>query len=88
MRLLALTALALFGTTATAQAQDCAPYITMQSSLNSHGGRVEGSAPIQDGRIELWLTPNGDWLILGVSSETGIACVLASGVDWTTPQGV
>jgi hypothetical protein len=63
----------------------CAPYENLRNTFNAQGIRLEGGGSMGDGRMEIWLAPNDDWAMIAISPE-GIACMMTSGENWTSPE--
>jgi hypothetical protein len=49
------------------------------------GIRIEGTGMTQVGAAQLWVAPNGEWALFGISPE-GVACIILAGENWTTPE--
>lgn len=86
MKLPIIVLAGLLATCAPAHAQTmCADHDALRSTLNQQGIRLEGSGEIADVSMELWVAPNDEWAILAID-EAGIACLIASGENWITPE--
>jgi hypothetical protein len=67
---------------APAHAQSmCAPYDSLRDTFEEQGIRLEGG----NGEIELWVAYNEEWAIIAINPQ-GIACLMASGENWTIPE--
>jgi hypothetical protein len=68
----------------------CMAYEPLRRVMQENKVYMEGSGHMQiaDGRIlatQIWVSPSGDWAVIGVD-ETGIACIIMSGIGWTKPE--
>jgi len=67
---------------APAHAQSmCAPYDALRDTFEEQGIRLEGG----NEQLEVWVAQNKEWAIIVINPE-GIACMMASGENWTTPE--
>ena len=83
-----LTALALWASSAAAQAQ-CFDYEAFRTSmaLNRISLIAEGNTTTPDGqpaRMELWKAGDDTWALIGVINDA-IACIIQSGTDYSEP---
>jgi hypothetical protein len=86
MKLPIIVLAALLSTCAPAHAQTmCADHDALRNTFNQQGIRLEGSGDISVGSTELWVAPNGEWALI-VINDSGVACMMASGTDWITPE--
>lgn len=86
MKLPIIVLAALLSTCAPARAQTmCADHDTLRNTFNQQGIRLEGSGDISVGSTELWVAPNGEWALI-VINDSGVACMMASGTNWVTPE--
>jgi len=68
----------------------CMAYEPLRRVMQESGIYMEGSGHMQiaGGKIlatQLWVSPSGDWAVIGID-ETGIACIILSGVAWKKPE--
>lgn len=69
---------------ASAATSQCAPSVAAKAQLaKRHHERVvsRGLADLGKGMIELLVSPNGSWTILGTNTE-GLSCIVAAGDSW------
>jgi hypothetical protein len=63
----------------------CADHNALSNTFNQQGIRLEGAGAHPVGSTELWIAPNNDWAVI-VIDERGLACMVMSGENWTTPE--
>lgn len=89
---IALSSLALVLAASAAQAQNiiCAPYTIIRSNLQDvHQMRLSGAGEpshMQGHTLEMWTHDQGAWVVL-IISPARVACVIADGPAWVTPEG-
>jgi hypothetical protein len=64
---------------------NCIEYGPLRDFLFERGDRIEGTGEVQFGAAQLWVAPNGEWALFGISPE-GVACIILAGENWTTPE--
>ena len=70
---------------------NCIAYEPLRRTLEENGVRLQGSGVVplasEDGLLEVWASPNGEWAILAINS-IGIACIVISGQNWRRPEAL
>jgi len=70
---------------------NCIAYEPLRRTLEENGVRLQGSGVVplasEDGQVEIWASPNGEWAILAINS-IGIACIVISGEGWQSPEAL
>lgn len=68
----------------------CMAYEPLRLLMQENSIYMEGSGHMQmsNGQIlamQLWVSLSGEWAVISVD-QTGIACIILSGVSWTNPE--
>ena len=74
---------------ALARAQSaCTDYAALDRAMTDSGIRLEGTGMVDlggsGGAVQLWVAPSGALAIIAIA-ETGLACIVVVGENWTSP---
>lgn len=67
-------------------AGECGAHADIAGRLADHGYQIAGHGVLQGGEtlLELYLTPTGEWAVLLTRAVDRLACLKATGPEWTS----